>query len=80
MLVVIIIVNDIIYDIIWGPILKNTIHDMIVDIYILQAIDLFWSSHATEWHKTKPALAQVMACCLWPLLLTWFNFNPSIDK
>ena len=18
--------------------------------------------------------------CLWPLLLTWFNFNPSMDK
>ena len=23
---------------------------------------------------------QVMAYCQWPLLLTWFNFNPSMDK
>ena len=25
-------------------------------------------------------IGNVMAGRLWPLLLTWFNFNPSMDK
>ena len=31
--------------------MKNTNYDMIVDIYILQAIDVFWPSHATVLPK-----------------------------
>ena len=31
-------------------------------------------------HRTYPYLVQVMPCHLWSLLLTWFNFNPSMDK
>ena len=27
-----------------------------------------------------PGRDELIACCLWPLLLTWFNFNPSMDK
>ena len=30
--------------------------------------------------KVPVALMQAYADTLWPFLLTWFNFNPSMDK
>ena len=31
-------------------------------------------------HDLIAILQRVIAEKLWPLLLTWFNFNPSMDK
>ena len=41
---------------------------MFLGIYCIPGI----SASANQVHK--------MSCRLWPLLLTWFNFNPSMDK
>ena len=30
--------------------------------------------------EPKTAIADILAYYLWPLLLIWFNFNPSMDK
>ena len=34
----------------------------------------------TVWNGIINPFANFNNCALWPLLLTWFNFNPSMDK
>ena len=45
-------------------------------------ISIWWRHHALTIHVTVPHMYLVLSplCQLWPLLLTWFNFNPSMDK
>ena len=46
----------------------------IIKYFILDILDLIQCGLVV-----LPAI-QVMNCRQWPLLLTWFNFNPSMDK
>ena len=39
--------------------------------WLVVDIDKYWLSHLFE---------MLIKLDLWPLLLTWFNFNPSMDK
>ena len=45
--------------------------------------EIFYSHSLTAKENLKkwfiPTLLSAL-CLLWPLLLTWFNFNPSMDK
>ena len=50
---------------------------------ITQQLDAGKLSHAQEAQFISSTLiiyALVFNKQLWPLLLTWFNFNPSMDK
>ena len=42
----------------------------------------FWQAHeCLNCHKaTSGCWKSILASYQWPLLLTWFNFNPSMDK
>ena len=37
-------------------------------------------SELPPWLLALPSINDVPANDQWPLLLTWFNFNPSMDK
>ena len=55
-------------------------HNLRINILNMQVnIALGWMPEGLvdeEWTSV-----QVMACCRqWPLLLTWFNFDPGMDK
>ena len=39
-------------------------------------VDFFFKVKAEKFKK----FAKIFDYDLWPLLLTWFNFNPSMDK
>ena len=47
-----------------------------------QVLDFFGLkvSELPPWLLALPSINDVPANDLWPLLLTWFNFNPSMDK
>ena len=39
-----------------------------------------YAAGMTSWTLVDSQQSTLMADDLWPLLLTWFNFNPSMDK
>ena len=38
------------------------------------------TAHWTQRQYERNAFCRMAIRHLWPLLLTWFNFNPSMDK
>ena len=66
----------------WGTMLqywKNTIFCCTIDHDLTTIVPLWTSGHSPNfvWFF----FIYVVFCCgLGPLLLTWFNFNPSMDK
>ena len=53
---------------VWFPMNKN----VLVCFIAVKKITVTWSPHKFNY---KASLKY-----MWPLLLTWFNFNPSMDK
>ena len=57
-------------------------------IYTVPGLDRSWSRQLYErannctmiYRSGANCNTQTKLCDLWPLLLTWFNFNPSMDK
>ena len=49
-------------------------------IWFISYWDNYVSIGAICSGSDKSALVQIMACRLEPLLLTWVDFNPSMDK
>ena len=50
---------------------------------LAQFTDIYICGTNGEWVKDLipcSSLGMEAACYQWPLLLTWFNFNPSMDK
>ena len=40
----------------------------------------YWHLYASLGLTELKYIVALSHCGMWPLLLTWFNFNPSMDK
>ena len=56
----------------------------IVTVLMNTAKSMWYMAMTNDLSETKSKSLQYLAIFLiynlWPLLLTWFNFNPSMDK
>ena len=46
----------------------------------VKSVNWVWADDWSHCMDQQLIFDLVIACGQWPLLLTWFNFNPSMDK